>query len=633
MNQGISHRTRKQSGFSDRYLTEVSYHKNFRPLIVFAALPIFVFFIIYEFLRDNIFLGTAFILLTVNAVVSLLWARQAKDIQKLTRINSIGFSIAFSLLALVIAGGLFGKDIYEVIPWVFTYPAVILLLLGERIGMISATIYTLMIICILAFLDLPPWSEVTRSSFKLHMALALVALLIYTLIAERSRVKMRNSLIKARNKHKASEERQRLTNEDLKNEIIMRVKSEKALSQSEIRYRALFEESAVSLWEEDQTEIKEYLDNLLVEDVDNLESHLNQNRHELKKCINLARITAVNRATLKLYEAPDTETLMQNIKKILPPDMVDWQIKRIAALYRDGIFESQLETMTINGHKLTLLLTSTVPVGYEATWEKVYTSIFDITDRVAMEEKKKRFEEQLQQTRQIQAIASLAGGIAHQFNNALAIISGNVELLELKTSDVPDISRHFKTLKGTSERMQHLTEQLLAYARGGKYQPIDFALKKLLHTILSPNNGLAKSDATIETNFADDVILSKCDLTQMKIALEAVINNALEATQADGKITINTCTVHLPQPSETKAMDLPPGHYARITVTDNGVGMDEESRRRVFEPFFSTKFVGRGLGMAAAYGIVDNHGGLIQVASEQGKGTRVEIILPCSAVS
>lgn len=615
---------------ADQYAAEVKYHLTLRPLLVIAALPSFIFFAVYHFVHGNRFPGIIFTLLAVNALVGLVWARHMTDIKKLARLNNVGMTIAFVLLGIVLAAGLLSIDIYIVIPWVLIYPAVILLMMGERTGIIGAVVFTVVIITILILVHLPAWSASSQQTFKINMAFALIALLVYTLLAERSRVKMRNSLLKARNKYKASEERQRTTNEELKNEIQMRIQSENALSQSEIRYRALFEESSVSLWEEDLSDIKNYLDELPQEAIDDLENYLEQHRDEVIKHIIAIHTTAVNRATLELYEASNMQELLTNLKLILPQDMIGWQIKRVSEFYKKGCSRSQVEPQTVNGRRLNVLVSSTIPAGFEASWERVYTSVYDITERVAMEQEKKRFEQQLQHTRQFQAIGSLAGGIAHQFNNALAVISGSVDLLEIKIQDVPETTPQFSALRGSSERMRRLTEQLLAYARGGKYQPTDFSVEELITTILTSEKELKTSTTQFTTVFEDSIVLSRCDLTQIRIVLEAVLYNAVEAMQNKGEVIIATQKVRLTKSHGAVAAGLTTGHYAQITITDKGIGMDEETCRRIFEPFFTTKFVGRGLGMAAAYGIVRNHDGLIQVASTPDVGTQVNIYLPCA---
>jgi len=278
-----------------------------------------------------------------------------------------------------------------------------------------------------------------------------------------------------------------------------------------------------------------------------------------------------------------------------------------------------------NGTEMECLLTATVRraddgsiMGYEGV-------IRDITER-------KRLVAQLQQSQKMEAIATLAGGIAHQFNNALSPIMANLDLLRMDYPDNADIKEYIDQMMGSTKRMARLTNQLLAYARGGKYQakiisPSDFVrdtLPLIRHTI--------HSDVDVETDLPRDNLPIKVDFTQMQMVLTAVLQNASEASKGEGRIKVSTRTVEIDEASANNYPDFKPGSYVSLTIEDDGMGMDEETKNRIFEPFFTTKFQGRGLGMAAAYGIVKNHDGRISVDSELGKGTIVRIYLPATEV-
>ncbi|MDA8140541.1 MAG: ATP-binding protein [Desulfobacteraceae bacterium] len=620
--------TSANGSISDQRLTEIKYHQKLNWGFVITALPGFLFFSIFYFLRGNYLQGFIFSILSLNAIVTSVLGLRVKDHRKMLLNKQAGTAIAFTLLAVSLISGLLSKDVYIAFPWIFIYSVAVLLMFGERIGIYFALGFSLIVVIVLFAFNFPAWNADSLRMLKYNSAFSLFCTLTLALVAERSRVRMRNGLIDARNKYKASEERQRQTNEELKSEIDMRVRSEKALAQSETRYRALFEESAVSLWEENYVKVKNILDNLPQESADDLENYLRQNPNELSKCINSIWITAVNRATLNLYGAQNFKEMLKNIGAILPSDLLGYMAGRITSLYNTGTYSTQLEIQTFNGKKLHLLVSSTIPAGYEQTWEKVFTSVFDISERVAMEEEKKRVEQQIQHTRQIQAIASLAGGIAHQFNNALAVISGNLDLLELNEQDHEENMRFIGSLRGSSDRITRLTEQLLAYARGGKYQPKDFPIKELVEDLLKNNKLIRKTSFKVTTHFEEDLYLAGGDITQIKMVLEAVLTNAVEAMEGGGEIMIHTCKKQVGHNSAGTDSHLPAGDYAIISIKDQGIGMDEATRQRIFEPFFTTKFVGRGLGMAAAYGIVRNHDGMIEVESEPNKGTRVMIYLP-----
>jgi signal transduction histidine kinase len=459
----------------------------------------------------------------------------------------------------------------------------------------------------------------------------LVSLLGMAYIAERTRVRVQKDLFIARNNFQMAEERQRAINAELQNEIQLRIQSEKALTQSESRYRALFEESAVSLWEEDWSKVKSYLDELPQEAVDDLFAYLKQNPKVLEQCIGLIQVTAVNRATLNLYAADSAKTLLKNISVILPSQIASYMLERVVSLYLNRRYDAEHNAQTLNGRPLSLLISSTVPAGYEDSFQRVFTSVYDITERVAMDQEKKRVEQQLQQARQMQAVATLAGGIAHQFNNALAVIFGGLELIESADANDQKNKSFFESLQSSANRMSRLTDQLLAYAHGGKYQPKNFSANDLIHDILKSDRIKPAPSIRISTELAADIHPACGDVTQIKMVVEAVLANALESFSNGGEITISTYNQDVGEESlNGNGNTLAPGNYAVMSVKDTGVGMDQETRQRIFEPFFTTKFFGRGLGMAAAYGIVTNHDGMITVESAPQKGTRVNIYLPAA---
>jgi len=248
-------------------------------------------------------------------------------------------------------------------------------------------------------------------------------------------------------------------------------------------------------------------------------------------------------------------------------------------------------------------------------------------DLLTAQENYKRSEERQRQARQMQAIATLAGGIAHQFNNALSAIYGNVKLIEMEPHADATVKFTESMLK-SADRMRTLTEQLLAYARGGKYLPRNFLINDLVREVLDSDRIQLEPSLKVHLDLAPDLFTTRGDITQIGIVIEAVLSNALESMDANGELTIRTCNQYIPLTDPTAPPGLPPGRYAHIDIQDNGAGMDEQTRQRIFEPFFTTKFFGRGLGMAAAYGIIQNHGGSITVDSAPGQGTRVHIYLP-----
>ncbi len=265
--------------------------------------------------------------------------------------------------------------------------------------------------------------------------------------------------------------------------------------------------------------------------------------------------------------------------------------------------------------------------------EFIYTPILEDNKITAIQlvlrdiSKRKQMEQELQQARKMEAIATLAGGIAHEFNNALMGIMGTIELLQMDSSKGERRDRHFAAMKGSGHRMSRLTDQLLAYAQGGKYQPKDLKLDDFVMETLPILQHDLGPEVRVETHFSK-VSYIKADPTQMQMLLLAVLTNSNEAMEEGGSIKITAQNKDVDEDFAKENPGLKPGRYVCLAVEDNGMGMDEETRAGIFEPFFTTKFQGRGMGMAAVYGIVKNHDGWIYVDSEPGKGTGVRIYLP-----
>jgi signal transduction histidine kinase len=240
----------------------------------------------------------------------------------------------------------------------------------------------------------------------------------------------------------------------------------------------------------------------------------------------------------------------------------------------------------------------------------------------------KRLQNQLQQTQKMEAIATLAGGIAHQFNNILSGITGNTELLENDYQDDGNIRKHTARILNSAHRMARLNDQLLAHARGGKYRPSQVTLSQLVRDTLDVLKPGLNPRIDVATDFQTDIPLVMADLTQFQMVFSAVLNNAYEAIDDNGHIRISLSQEAFDAAYTDNHPGLNPGRYVVLTVEDDGKGMDDDTKGRIFEPFYTTKHQGRGLGMAAVYGIVKNHDGWIGVESTVGKGTSVRILLP-----
>ena len=254
--------------------------------------------------------------------------------------------------------------------------------------------------------------------------------------------------------------------------------------------------------------------------------------------------------------------------------------------------------------------------------------VIPITERKRAEEERRRLEGQLEQARKMEAVATLAGGIAHQFNNLLSAVSGNIELMKLDDHDRKKYDRYFVPIENSIQRMAKLTGQLLAYARGGKYRVSHMSMIEFVRDTLPLVEHTLKPTITVETDLPEKVSRVTIDVTQMQTVLSGILSNASEAIETAGHVLISCRDEHITAEQSKMTPGLVPGDYVVLSITDDGKGMDEKTCQRIFEPFFSTKFQGRGLGMASVYGIIKNHDGWISVDSKPLRGTTVKIFLP-----
>jgi PAS domain S-box-containing protein len=253
------------------------------------------------------------------------------------------------------------------------------------------------------------------------------------------------------------------------------------------------------------------------------------------------------------------------------------------------------------------------------------TSVIGITRDIT---ERRQLEEQLQKAQKMRAISTLAGGIAHEFNNALSVVMSSLDMLEVERPGDEIMSKYAELIKSSSLRMSKLTRQLLAYARGGKYKPEITSLVDFIDITLPIIQHIVPSEIRISTILSDAVDKIEVDITQMQMALSAIVTNAVEAIEGKGCISISSGEKKVDWELVRQHHDAASGRYVYVAIEDNGKGMDKRTVDLLFEPFFTTKFQGRGLGMAAAYGIVKNHNGFIEIDSQPEKGTVVSINLP-----
>ncbi|MFC1812662.1 PAS domain S-box protein [Thermodesulfobacteriota bacterium] len=335
--------------------------------------------------------------------------------------------------------------------------------------------------------------------------------------------------------------------------------------------------------------------------------------------------TFFNDATCNILKYSRNELLGMNNREYMDKENAKKIYETFNRVYHTGISTKATDWKLIRKDGTECYVETGVSLLKDAAGRRVgFCGIArDVTER-------KKLEAQLHQAERMESLGTLAGGIAHDFNNLLMGVQGRTSLMKMDTESGHP---HFEQLKGIEDYVKsaaELTNQLLGFARGGKYEVKTTDLNKV---IVKQNKmfGRTRKEINIRGDYEKNLWSVEVDKGQIEQVLLNLYVNAWHAMPGGGDLHIKTENVSIDK-NFVEPYQAAPGNYVKISVTDNGVGMDEATRRRIFEPFFTTKDMGRGsgLGLASSYGIIKNHAGFILVSSEKGSGTTFEIYLPAS---
>lgn len=243
-------------------------------------------------------------------------------------------------------------------------------------------------------------------------------------------------------------------------------------------------------------------------------------------------------------------------------------------------------------------------------------------------------EEALRQSQKLEAMGQLTGGVAHDFNNLLTPIIGTLDLLSRRELGGERERRLIEGGLQSAERAKMLVQRLLAFARRQPLQPQPVDVAVLIHSMSDLIASTSGPRIRIDLAIDDRLPAATAEVNQLEMALLNLAVNARDAMTAGGTLTITASAVHLADDGRGGGASGPaPGRYVRISVSDTGIGMDEDTRRRAIEPFFSTKGIGKGtgLGLSMVHGLASQLGGALKISSKLGLGTTIELMLPASA--
>lgn len=271
-----------------------------------------------------------------------------------------------------------------------------------------------------------------------------------------------------------------------------------------------------------------------------------------------------------------------------------------------------------------------VEKDYQGRTVKTYGVNQDITEQKRGEEEREKLQAQLNQVQKLESVGRLAGGVAHDFNNMLGVILGHAELAMVKIEQSHVLFTDLDQIRKTALRSADLTRQLLAFARRQTISPRILNLNHTVEGMLKILQRLIGEDIDLAWFPANGLWPVKVDPSQVDQILANLCVNARDAILGVGKITIETGNTLFNNDYCIRHPGFPPGKLVMLAVSDNGCGMDQETIGKIFEPFYTTKAMGKGtgLGLATVYGIVKQNNGFINVYSEPGQGTTFKIYLP-----
>ena len=374
-------------------------------------------------------------------------------------------------------------------------------------------------------------------------------------------------------------------------DVTERLRGEEALRESEERFRSTFEQAAVGI------------------------AHAGTD----------GRFLRINQRYCDIVGYTREEMLARTFQDITHPDDLEANLRFVRQLLAGQAGTYSMEKRYLHKSGAVVWVNVTVSLLRDGAGKPQYFIgvVEDITQRKALEQ-------QLRQVQRMEAVGRLAGGVAHDFNNQLTVIKGYCDVLLRQLPPESPAREPLGQILASARQAADLTRQLLAFGRKQLLQPQVIDVNEVLRQTADPIRRLIGDDVELVLRLGDGLKAVNADPVGVRQVLLNLATNARDAMPDGGRLTVETADAHLDDGPSQPHPGAASGPHVILAVSDTGVGMDEETRRRLFDPFFTTKPVGMGsgLGLASVYGFVKQSGGYIHVASERGKGTTVCIHLP-----
>lgn len=350
------------------------------------------------------------------------------------------------------------------------------------------------------------------------------------------------------------------------------------------------------------------------------------------------KVLRVNSALSTMLGYSEAELLTKDYQSLTHPDDLagDYAAAEQLATGERSIIYREKRVIRKDGAIVPILLTASLVFHGDGRPNYFISHLQDFTERKRVEEERLQLERKLQAAQRLESLGVLAGGIAHDFNNLLVGVRGYAELALDELPSQSNAHANIVQAIASAQRAAELTGQLLAYSGRGSFVVQAVDLNTLVREMTDLVRVSTRGHTTLHYHLAESLPRIRADAAQLRQVALNILMNAAEAIEATGAISVSTAAIELNEAelAELHFASTPrPGIYVRLTIQDTGNGMDAATLDRIFDPFFSTKFTGRGLGLAAVQGIVRSHGGALGVQSVPGLGTTFQVYLPADKAS
>ena len=407
-------------------------------------------------------------------------------------------------------------------------------------------------------------------------------------------------------------------------DITERKRVEEEQRESERRYRYIFDAAGVSIWEEDFSRVKTIIDELKATGVDDFRKYVTAHPEFVKKTVPLVKVIDVNSATVKLFNADSKAELLVSLDKIFLPETEEVFAGELIALAEGRTsFEAETVLQTLNGHRLTVLFAITFP-AQPGKLDSVLVTIMDITERKRAEEDLQKTQTELAHIARVTTMGELTSSIAHEVNQPLAaIVTNGNACLRWLSNEPPNVEEARQTVTRMvkdGHRASEVVGRIRAFFRKAAPEKTRVNINELIQDVIAMVPAeLRRNRVKVQTELADDLPPVLADQVQLQQVVLNLVINAIEAmTSVSG-----------PRQLLIKSLRYDTGSVL-VSVQDSGVGFDDQHASQLFNPFYTTKQHGLGMGLSISRTTIEAYGGRLWATPNDGAGSTFQFTLPAS---